>query len=236
MLAKVKAELRAHVFEAVQQKDGAGANPRRSASDLPRGALMASLVAEYLEWSGCDYAARVFAAEIGEVDVGSNASRDALARELGLRDAPPDAPLLHALLGRSRPEISMGQMGQMGQKTPAIATAVPPLPSLAAIKRPGQSAVAMSDDDESAEIEEDISVGGATSDGFSTGGRSPRHGGGLGLSPRDGPMPAGTHDAADVSGSIDGMDETVDVVEGVEGVVGDGDGGRPKTAKGGRRR
>lgn len=235
MLAKVKAELRAHVFEAVQQKDGAGANSRRSVSDLPRGALMASLVAEYLEWSGCDYAARVFAAEIGEVDVGSNASRDALARELGLRDAAPDAPLLHALLGRSRPEIPGAGVGQ---KTPATAgsTAVPPLPSLAAIKRPGQSAVAMSDDDESAEIEEDISVGGATSDGFSTGGRSPRHGGGLGLSPRDGPMPAGTHDAADVSGSIDGMDETVDVVEGVEGVVGDGDGGRPKTAKGGRRR
>lgn len=233
VLAKVKAELRAHVFEAVQQKDGAGANPRRSASDLPRGALMASLVAEYLEWSGCDYAARVFAAEIGEVDVGSNASRDALARELGLRDAPPDAPLLHALLGRSR-HLEIPSAPGAGQKTAAITTAVPPLPSLAAIKRPGQSAVTMSDDDESAEIEEDISVGGA-SDGFSTGGRSPRFGG-VGLSPRDGPMPAGTHDAADVSGSIDGMDETVDVVEGVEGVAGDGDGGRPKTAKGGRRR
>jgi hypothetical protein len=49
-------------------------------------------------------------------------------------------------------------------------------------------------------------------------------------------MPAGTFDAADVSGSIDGMDETVDVVEGIEGGGGDGDGGRPKTAKGGRRR
>ena len=125
MLAKVKAELRAHVFEAVQQKDGAGSNRRRSVSDLPRGALMASLVAEYLEWSGCDYAARVFAAEIGEVDVRSNASRDALARELGLRDAAPDAPLLHALLGRSRPEIPGAGVGQ---KTPATAgsTAVPP--------------------------------------------------------------------------------------------------------------
>ena len=244
MLAKVKAELRAHVFEAVQQKDGAGANPRRSVIDLPRGALMASLVAEYLEWSGCDYAARVFAAEIGEVDVRSNASRDALARELGLRDAAPDAPLLHALLGRSRPEIPGAGVGQ---KTPAPAgsTAVPPLPSLAAIKRPvvDRGAVTMSDDDESAEIEEDISVGGA-SDGFSAGGRSPRApgGGGAGLSPREGPMPAGVHDAADVSGSIDGMDETVDVVEGVdgvarvEGVAGDADGGRPKTAEGGRRR
>ena len=236
MLAKVKAELRAHVFEAVQQKDGAGANPRRSVSDLPRGALMASLVAESLEWSGCDYAARVFAAEIGEVDVRSNASRDALARELGLRDAAPDAPLLHALLGRSRPEIPGAGVGQ---KTPATAgsTAVPPLPSLAAIKRPvtDRGAVTMSDDDESAEIEEDISV--AASDGFSAGGRSPRGGGGgVGLSPREGPMPAGTFDAADVSGSIDGMDETVDVVEGVEGGVGDADGGRPKTAKGGRRR
>ena len=51
VLAKVKAELRAHVFEAVQQKDGAGSNRKRSVSDLPRGALMASLVAEYLEWS-----------------------------------------------------------------------------------------------------------------------------------------------------------------------------------------
>ena len=158
-------------------------------SDLPRGALMASLVAEYLEWSGCDYAARVFAAEIGEVDVRSNASRDALARELGLRDAAPDAPLLHALLGRSRPEIPGAGVGQ---KTPATAgsTAVPPLPSLAAIKRPvtDRGAVTMSDDDESAEIEEDISV--AASDGFSAGGRSPRGGGGgVGLSPREGPMP-----------------------------------------------
>ena len=90
MLAKVKAELRAHVFEAVQQKDGA-LKPKRSVGDLPRGALMASLVAEYLEWSGCDYAARVFAAESGD-GAGSNKPRDALARELGLRDAAPDAP------------------------------------------------------------------------------------------------------------------------------------------------
>ena len=100
MLAKVKAELRAHVFEAVQQKDGAS-KPKRSAGDLPRGALMASLVAEYLEWSGCDYAARVFAAESGD-GAGSNKPRDALARELGLRDAAPDAPLLHALLQHAR--------------------------------------------------------------------------------------------------------------------------------------
>ena len=239
VLAKVKAELRAHVFEAVQQKDGAGSNRRRSVSDLPRGALMASLVAEYLEWSGCDYAARVFAAEIGEVDVGSNRSRDALARELGLRDAVPDAPLLHALLGRSRTEEIPGT--GVRQETPAptgsTSTAVPPLPSLAVIKRPAHAdrgAVTMSDDDESAEIEEDISIA-ASDGGLSAGGRSPR-GGGAGLSPRDGPMPAGVFGAADVSGSIDGMDETVDVVEGVEGGVGDVDGGRPKTAKGGRRR
>lgn len=228
MLAKVKAELRAHVFEAVQQKDGAS-KPKRSAGDLPRGALMASLVAEYLEWSGCDYAARVFAAESGD-GAGSNKPRDALARELGLRDAAPDAPLLHALLqhraggglGGGLPTLALG----------GGATAVPPLPSLAAIKRPTSGAVTMSDDDDSAEIEEDISL--AASD-LSTGGRSPR-GYVPGLSPREGPMPAGTFDAADVSGSIDGMDETVDVVEGIEGGGGDGDGGRPKTAKGGRRR
>ena len=148
--------------------------------------------------------------------------------------------MLHALLGRSRTEEIPGT--GVRQETPAptgsTSTAVPPLPSLAAIKRPAHAdrgAVTMSDDDESAEIEEDISV--AASDGFSAGGRSPRGGGGgVGLSPREGPMPAGTFDAADVSGSIDGMDETVDVVEGVEGGVGDADGGRPKTAKGGRRR
>uniref|UniRef100_A0A7S0IEH7 FGFR1 oncogene partner (FOP) N-terminal dimerisation domain-containing protein n=1 Tax=Micromonas pusilla TaxID=38833 RepID=A0A7S0IEH7_MICPS len=237
VLAKVKAELRAHVFEAVQQKDGAGSNRRRSVSDLPRGALMASLVAEYLEWSGCDYAARVFAAEIGEVDVGSNRSRDALARELGLRDAVPDAPLLHALLGRSRTEEIPGAGVRQETPAPTGSTAVPPLPSLAAIKRPAHAdrgAVTMSDDDESAEIEEDISIA-ASDGGLSAGGRSPP-GGGAGLSPRDGPMPAGVFGAADVSGSIDGMDETVDVVEGAEGGVGDVDGGRPKTAEGGRRR
>jgi hypothetical protein len=171
----------------------------------------------------------VFAAESGD-GAGSNKPRDALARELGLRDAAPDAPLLHALLQQRAG-------GGLGGGLPTLAlgggaTAVPPLPSLAAIKRPTSGAVTMSDDDDSAEIEEDISL--AASD-LSTGGRSPR-GYVPGLSPREGPMPAGTFDAADVSGSIDGMDETVDVVEGIEGGGGDGDGGRPKTAKGGRRR
>ena len=51
MLAKLKAELRAHVFEAVQQQGGdIGKGTGGPFRDLPQGKLLAGLVLEYLEW------------------------------------------------------------------------------------------------------------------------------------------------------------------------------------------
>ena len=66
VLSKLKAELRAHVFEAVQQQGGDLPEKGRPFRDLPQGKLLAGLVLEYLEWAGMDYAKRVFAAESGE--------------------------------------------------------------------------------------------------------------------------------------------------------------------------
>ena len=124
-----------------------------------------------------DYAARVFAAEIGEVDVGSNRSRDALkgTRAEGRRPGRPVAPR------------ASGSVPNGGSRAPACAKRRrrPPDPHhggaaaalLAAIKRPAHAdrgAVTMSDDDESAEIEEDISI--AASDGGLSAGEGRREG------------------------------------------------------------
>ena len=59
VLTKLKAELRAHVFEAVQQQDGLEpppddpTAPSRAATSPPRSS------AEYLEWAGLDYSRRL---------------------------------------------------------------------------------------------------------------------------------------------------------------------------------
>ena len=50
VLSKLKAELRAHVFEAVQQQGGDLPEKGRPFRDLPQGKLLAGLVLEYLEW------------------------------------------------------------------------------------------------------------------------------------------------------------------------------------------
>ena len=105
VLAKVKAQLRAHVFEAVRDQGGVappGAH-RPFRDGVPRGDLLASLVHEYLEWAGLDYSRRVFAAESGEPeDETSAARRGRLADAFGVAgDATDDVPILAALLART---------------------------------------------------------------------------------------------------------------------------------------
>ena len=67
MLAKLKAQLRAHVFEAVQQRDDGAEVAGRAFARTPEGALMTELVSEYLECLGLEYSKRVFDAESGAV-------------------------------------------------------------------------------------------------------------------------------------------------------------------------
>mgnify|MGYP003310347737 CR=1 FL=1 len=98
MLAKLKAQLRAHVFEAVRQRDDGADDDGRAFSRTPEGALMTELVSEYLECLGLDYSKRVFDAESGAEELASRRDRAALARDMGVAPPRDDAtPLLAAL-------------------------------------------------------------------------------------------------------------------------------------------
>ena len=106
VLSKLKAELRAHVFEAVQQQ-GDLPESGRPFREIPQGKLLVGLVTEYLEWAGLDYARRVFVAEAGEEEAYSG--RADLAGELGIDDSThsgggggvkADKPLLCTVLER----------------------------------------------------------------------------------------------------------------------------------------
>ena len=83
MLAKLKAQLRAHVFEAVQQRDDGAEVAGRAFARTPEGALMTELVSEYLECLGLEYSKRVFDAESGAEELASRRDRAALARDMG---------------------------------------------------------------------------------------------------------------------------------------------------------
>jgi hypothetical protein len=100
VLAKLKAELRAHVFEAVRSKDASAdddANGRRQKHRaLPKAKLLSALVLEYLEWSGLSSSRSVFAAESGEEK--NYEGRDVLAAKLGTRGTSSERPLLLAVL------------------------------------------------------------------------------------------------------------------------------------------
>ena len=105
VLATLKAQLRAHVFEAVQQRergdDGNRDDARRKKTQTflksREGVLITELVSEYLECVGLPYSKRVFDAESGAERFDSRPDRYQLAREFGA-DASAALPVLASAL------------------------------------------------------------------------------------------------------------------------------------------
>lgn len=214
----------------MQQQDGLEPPAGRPHRALPRGDLLASLVMEYLEWAGLDYSRRVFSAEAGEED--AFPGRDALADQLGV--SPGEGPILAAVLGGfgGAEETTAGARGGArgggraagvsgvsgtgaragaGSNPPPRGGSLAPIPGAKRppppVSAPAASNVIMSDDDTSAdvEVEEDIEA------------EASGQLGGAGASKasldfqREGET--SLYGADDRSGSIDGLDETVDLVE-----------------------
>ena len=151
MLAKLKAQLRAHVFEAVQQRDDGAEVAGRAFARTPEGALMTELVSEYLECLGLEYSKRVFDAESGADELASRRDRAALARDMGV--APPRdeaTPLLAAALGE----------GAESRKPKAVGAAPKPPspPSPHRAQAPVAGNIIVSDDSDSADIETDVDI------------------------------------------------------------------------------
>ena len=150
MLAKLKAQLRAHVFEAVQQRDDGAEVAGRAFARTPEGALMTELVSEYLECLGLEYSKRVFDAESGAEELASRRDRAALARDMGV--APPRdeaTPLLAAALGE----------GARGEPKAVGAAPKPPSPpSPHRDQAPVAGNIIVSDDSDSVDIETDVDI------------------------------------------------------------------------------
>ena len=150
VLAKLKAQLRAHVFEAVRQRDDGADDDGRAFSRTPEGALMTELVSEYLECLGLEYSKRVFDAESGAEELASRRDRAALARDMGV--APPRdeaTPLLAAALGE----------GARGEPKAVGAAPKPPSPpSPHRDQAPVAGNIIVSDDSDSADIETDVDI------------------------------------------------------------------------------
>jgi hypothetical protein len=145
VLAKLKAQLRAHVFEAVQRRGGADVDGR-AFSKTPEGALMTELVSEYLECLGLDYSKRVFDAESGAEELASRRDRAALARDVGVAPPADDAaPLLSSALGERMKGLNANRAAETA-----------PSPSPEPRKIAGN--IIVSDDSDSADIETDVDI------------------------------------------------------------------------------
>jgi len=127
ILAKIRAELRASVFEAIDEQ-GAATNTGLGSQRTERfeklqssedGLMAAHLVYEFLEWCGLDYTLKVYKPEAGGSALFPK--RSELGANLGL-DADPAKPLLVAMLERckmdptahheaSTPDSSSGRKG-----------------------------------------------------------------------------------------------------------------------------
>ena len=220
----------------MQQQDGLEPPAGRPHRALPRGDLLASLVTEYLEWAGLDYSRRVFSAEAGEED--AFPGRDALADQLGV--SPGEGPILAAVLDGfgGAEETTAGARGGAkggasgsggvarvagvsgaragaragsGSNPPPRGGGLAPIPGAKRppppVSAPAASNVIMSDDDASAdvEVEEDLEAEASGQLG----------GAGASKASLDFQREGDTslYGADDRSGSIDGLDETVDLVE-----------------------
>ena len=154
VLAKLKAQLRAPVFEAVRQRDDGADDDGRAFSRTPEGALMTELVSEYLECLGLDYSKRVFDAESGAEELASRRDRAALARDMGVAPPRDDAtPLLAAAMGDGRVKGAT-RVGE-APKSPSPA---PPRKDAESVAVPIAGNIIVSDDSDSADIETDVDI------------------------------------------------------------------------------
>ncbi|XP_056015695.1 centrosomal protein 43-like isoform X6 [Ostrea edulis] len=110
VLGKIRAQLRASVFLALeeqeQSQDKSFANPAlKQYLTTKEGQAVAGLVREFLEYFNLDYTLAVFEPEAG---IGPNkGDRQQLARELNIieSDGPPKGPLLSAVVSGSKPTV-----------------------------------------------------------------------------------------------------------------------------------
>jgi hypothetical protein len=111
VLSKIKAELRAHVFLALEEQDKSQgkqtpANAKlKSFLSTSDGRLAASVLREFLEYFGLHYTASVFEPEAGAYEL---SDRDEIMEKLKLqegRDVNTEEPVLAALVRRSTESV-----------------------------------------------------------------------------------------------------------------------------------
>ncbi len=211
------------MFDAVQQR-GDDESVKKTLLDSENGKLMAELVSEYLGSVGCEYAKRVFDVESGVEALESRPDRQALGFDLGVSVGTISGgePLLAAaLLGEygkqnrnsdsaSRPSPSGGNTGG---KQPRVTTppggVSPTGGSFSEAKKAKMSNSAVSDD---GSIETDVEIDYDDNSPLGASGTL----GGVDTMDTSG-LPVGESSdlyvSHDVSGSIDGLEDTVDLVE-----------------------
>ncbi|XP_062591577.1 centrosomal protein 43-like isoform X4 [Saccostrea cucullata] len=124
VLGKIRAQLRASVFLALeeqeQNQDKPFANPAlRQFLSTKEGQAVTGLVREFLDFFQLDYTLAVFEPEAG---LGPNdGGRQQLAKELNIleSDGPPKGPLLGALLSGNKPTAPQTKVSVSDELTPA---------------------------------------------------------------------------------------------------------------------
>ncbi|KEG10496.1 lisH domain-containing protein C16orf63 [Trypanosoma grayi] len=101
----VKAELRAAIFQSLQDtaSQGEGAESARPPVP-PENLLLNELIKEYLTFNGLEHSLAVFKAECGSSKDAAAAPipRAVLAAQLNMTGAPASVPLLYAMLHEAR--------------------------------------------------------------------------------------------------------------------------------------
>ncbi|KAK9817005.1 hypothetical protein WJX72_008156 [[Myrmecia] bisecta] len=162
VLANLRAQLRAFVFAAIDEREttiaGHGLaqrtknHKRDQLLSTPEGALLAALTKELLTWCNLDYTAKVFEPEMNMGD--TYFSREHLRMQLGITE-DEDQPLLATVLGafladdkrsvrrpssapssKSLPISMLSKQQMQGPATDATASAEPQSDTIAAVWRP----------------------------------------------------------------------------------------------------
>ena len=208
------------MFEAVQQRGGDDEVEKKKKAFLnsENGKLMTELVSEYLQCAGLEYSKKVFDAESGVEEESSRPDREQLAEDLGVDSGTGEAPLLAAVLnvGTGRQNESLRQTVGSKAKQPRMTSKVESFSTASGSftdgKKEVQSNVIVSDEEDTGDIATDVEID--YDDGSNLGDTLS---GPLGVSSMSLDLPVG--EASDLygdndrSGSIDGLEDTVDLVE-----------------------
>ena len=131
VLNKLKAELRANVFLAMDQQEGEETTspllaPKVSSySQTREGQLMLELVREFLKFYELDYSLAVFEPECNLEHVSSN--REQLTSDLGVKPSHSERPLLHQLVFSSpSPQSRRPPTNPNPERAPTIPTKTAP--------------------------------------------------------------------------------------------------------------